>query len=107
MEVEKLQLTAGFIEAALKICESLRRDGYWADFIDPSSGLPYLGKYTKAKFCNTDDRYKHMGYRITHFGCCKVLEHGAWGKNAFVGTIFTDAPIYSAALVEILGYEKD
>lgn len=29
-----------FVTAAQEICESFKDDGYWADFIDPSSGRP-------------------------------------------------------------------
>ncbi|VDD91436.1 unnamed protein product [Enterobius vermicularis] len=114
MELERLQLTAGasltrfqFIEAALRICEILRKYGYWADFIDPSSGKPYLSKSTRGTLPANDERYRTLGFRVTDFGCCKVLEHGSWGTHAFVGTIFTDAPLHSAALTEILAVDKD
>lgn len=107
MELERLQLTSGFIESALTICSALKRCGYWADFIDPSSGRPYLGKYTNSTLCDTDDRYRSLGFRVTDLGCCKVLEHGSWGTKAFVGTIFTNAPIHSPALSEILAQAKE
>lgn len=92
MEQERDALTASFISSATAITTTLRRCGYWADFIDPSSGRPYLGKFTNYTLFETDDAYKEMGFRIEDLGCCKVLQHIAWGSNAFVGTLFTDAP---------------
>lgn len=29
-----------YVETAQKLCLSLEKNGYWADFIDPSSGRP-------------------------------------------------------------------
>jgi len=92
MEVERMKLTCSFVEAATAICNYLEQQGYWADFIDPTSGRPYLSRYTNASLFETDDRYRHLGFQIEDLGCCKVLKHVQWGTRAFVGTIFTDAP---------------
>ncbi|VDM39273.1 unnamed protein product [Toxocara canis] len=62
----------------------------------------YLGKFTNATLFETDDRYRSLGFKITDLGCCKILEHALWGTNAFVGTIFTDAPVNSEAVSEII-----
>ena len=54
------------------MCESLRADGYWADFIDPASGRPYLGPFTNATLFETDGRFRHLGMDVEDLGCCKV-----------------------------------
>lgn len=38
-----LILSLQFIDAAKQICEQLQDSGFWCDFIDPTSGRPYLG----------------------------------------------------------------
>ena len=40
IEAEKDRLLNVFMQFARAICEQLRAQGYWADFIDPCSGLP-------------------------------------------------------------------
>lgn len=48
--------------------------------------------------------YDYFVYEEMFYGTYKfeILEHALWGTNAFVGTIFTDAPLGSAAVGEIL-----
>lgn len=102
MEEERDKLTASFVMSANAICTTLRRCGYWADFIDPSSGRPFLEAYTNHTLFETHDAYKQMGFRIEDLGCCKVLQHACWGSHAFVGTIFTNAPVESTIVQDML-----
>lgn len=38
--ITEVFLAVQFIAGAKEICHALQKDGFWADFIDPSSGLP-------------------------------------------------------------------
>ncbi|GMT09412.1 hypothetical protein PFISCL1PPCAC_709, partial [Pristionchus fissidentatus] len=107
METERDTLTASFISAASSICSTLQRCGYWADFVDPASGRPYLGKFVNTSLFETDDAYRKMGFKVEDLGCCKVLQHATWGSRAFVGTIFTDAPVDSQIVQDMIAKLRD
>eukprot|EP00794_Sanderia_malayensis_P003013 gene3013-3471_t len=91
VEAEREALFEIFVENAKQVCELLHSAGYWADFIDPSSGQAFFGKHTNATLFETDERFNHLGFEIDDLGCCKVIRHKLWGAKVFVGTIFTNA----------------
>jgi hypothetical protein len=101
VETEREQLLANFISGASDICQALKQAGYWADFIDPSSGRPYFGAYTNATLFETDDRYRKFGFEINDLGCCKVISHKLWGSHAYIGSLFTNAPMDHPAIGEL------
>jgi hypothetical protein len=102
MEVERMQLMSMFIELANTICVSLHHSGYWADFVDPRSGRPYLGRYADTQVFETDDRYRHLSFDVENVGPCKMVKTVPWGEQPFFGSIFTDAPIKSDTLRDII-----
>ncbi|XP_069011308.1 LOW QUALITY PROTEIN: methylmalonic aciduria and homocystinuria type D homolog, mitochondrial-like [Embiotoca jacksoni] len=92
VEQERDQMLDKFVDGAKEICCALQKEGFWADFIEPSSGLAFFGSYTNNTLFETDDRYRHLGFQIEDLGCCRVIRHSLWGTHVFVGTIFTNAP---------------
>ncbi|XP_023678095.1 metabolism of cobalamin associated Db isoform X1 [Paramormyrops kingsleyae] len=100
---EREELLDKFVSGAKEICFALRTAGFWADFIDPSSGLAYFGLYTNNTLFETDERYRHLGFQIEDLGCCKVIRHSLWGTRVFVGTVFTSAPPDSVIIRRLQG----
>lgn len=101
VEEERECLLEQFVCNAMEMCNSLQNAGFWADFIDPSSGKPYMGDHTNHTMFETDERYKHFGFEIEDLGCCKVIRHHVWGTHLYVGCLFTNAPANHPVLVEM------
>ncbi|NP_001090000.1 uncharacterized protein LOC735071 [Xenopus laevis] len=101
VENEREILIEKFINGAKEICYALRTEGYWADFIDPLSGLAYFGPYTNNTLFESDERYRHLGFKVEDLGCCKVIRHSIWGTHVVVGSIFTNAPSESPIMKKL------
>ncbi|KAK7499380.1 hypothetical protein BaRGS_00009355 [Batillaria attramentaria] len=93
VETEREELLDTFMHGAMEICNCLQKNGFWSDFIDPSTGKPFRGPHTNAVFFETDERYRKLGFQIDDLGCCKVIRHPVWGTHAFVSCLFTTAPV--------------
>ncbi|CAG2160267.1 unnamed protein product [Oppiella nova] len=102
VELEREDFFEKFVSNAKTVCEELQSSGYWADFIDPYSGQPFLSDHTNETLFETDDRFVHLGFRIEDLGCCKAIYHPKWATHVIVGTIFTTAPHNSPALSKLI-----
>lgn len=102
VEEERERLLQTFIQGATQICHELWAEGHWADFIEPSSGLPFFGPYTNLPLFETDDRVSSLGFTVDDLGCCRVLRHALWGTHVFMGTIFTSANAKDSGVMEAL-----
>ncbi|EEB13480.1 conserved hypothetical protein [Pediculus humanus corporis] len=63
-----------FVWAAQEICIKLKSTGYWADFINPFSGRPYLSPFYKSTLYETDERFRCLGFEIRKSGNCKIIQ---------------------------------
>jgi len=93
VEEEREKLLETFIQGASEVCLAFEEAGFWADFIDPTSGRAFKGAHTNFTMFETDERYRRLGMEIRDLGCCKVVSHPVWGTYSFIGTLFTDAPV--------------
>lgn len=65
-DCERQRITENFVIMARKVVRQLTAAGYWADFIDPSSGRPYLSpRYLSvAALYETDERYASSTFTL-------------------------------------------
>mmetsp|Transcript_39010 Transcript_39010/g.105660 ORF Transcript_39010/g.105660 Transcript_39010/m.105660 type:complete len:250 (+) Transcript_39010:129-878(+) len=92
VEFEKDRCLNVFMDFGKAICEQLRSCGYWADYIDPCSGLPMLTPNCNKVYSEVDGMQMLMHYPIMNAAMCKILLHPKWGSAVYPATVFTDAP---------------
>lgn len=93
VEEEKDRLLETFADWAKTICEKLIREGHFADYIDPCSGLPMIHRNTNTVYSEVDALTTLLGYPFANAGCCKVILHPKWGSAVYPATMFTNAPL--------------
>ncbi|KAM3857064.1 cobalamin trafficking protein CblD-like [Diretmus argenteus] len=102
-EQDRDQLIHKFVSGAKEMCFALWTAGYWADFIDPATGVAFFGSPSSQTTLRTDEELRHLGFQIEASGSCTVIRHVLRGTPLFVGTVFTNAPTYSSAIARLQG----
>ncbi|KAM4601833.1 cobalamin trafficking protein CblD-like [Polymixia lowei] len=102
-EQNRDRLLHRFVSGAKEMCFALWTAGYWADFIDPATGMAFFGSPSSQTTLGTDDELRHLGFHIEASGSCTVIRHVLRGTPLFVGTVFTNAPTYSPAIARLQG----
>jgi len=92
IEQEKDRLLNVFLLFGKYICEQLRSKGYWADYIDPCSGLPMISLNCNKVYSEVDGMECLLNYKSYNAGFCKILTHPKWGSAVYPATIFAFAP---------------
>lgn len=92
IELEKDRLLNCFLEFGEELCKKIRQAGYWADYIDPCSGLPMITKSCNKVYSEVDGMGCLLNYRAYNAGFCKILTHPRWGSAVYPATIFCHAP---------------
>jgi len=93
IEKEKDRLLNVFIQLGREVCERINAKGYWADFIDPCSGLPMLSLNCNKVYSEVDGMEVLLNYKAYNAGFCKILTHPKWGSAVYPATIFLHCPI--------------
>jgi Methylmalonic aciduria and homocystinuria type D protein len=96
VEGEKDRLLNIFVAFARPFCESVLAAGYWADFMDPCSGLPMLTSNCNKVYSDVDGMECCLGYRSYNAGFCKVLLHPKWQSRVYPSTVFACVPRHLA-----------
>ncbi|XP_072227432.1 metabolism of cobalamin associated Da [Leuresthes tenuis] len=102
-EPDRDQLLNKFVSGAKEMCFALWTAGYWADFIDPTTGTAFFAAPPGQTALRTDEQLAHLGFHIEVSGSCTVIRHILRGTPLFVGTVFTNAPTNSAAIARLQG----
>mmetsp|Transcript_24107 Transcript_24107/g.37195 ORF Transcript_24107/g.37195 Transcript_24107/m.37195 type:complete len:194 (+) Transcript_24107:178-759(+) len=92
IEMEKDRLLNVFMDFGRTFCERVRAKGYWADYIDPCSGLPMLTKHCNKVYSEVDGMEVLLNYRSYNAGFCKILTHPKWGSAVYPASVFVHAP---------------
>mmetsp|Transcript_23162 Transcript_23162/g.48437 ORF Transcript_23162/g.48437 Transcript_23162/m.48437 type:complete len:207 (-) Transcript_23162:284-904(-) len=92
IEQEKDRLLNVFISFGQYICDQLRAKGFWADYIDPCSGLPMISLNCNKVYSEVDGMECLLNYKAYNAGFCKILTHPKWGSAVYPATIFAHAP---------------
>ncbi|KAF7688345.1 hypothetical protein HF521_014351 [Silurus meridionalis] len=105
-ELNSQQLLDNFINGAKEICFLLWRGGYWADFIDPSSGRAYFGPLSHDQVLEADQG-RHSGFHIEDVASCRLTVHILRDTHTFAGTLITNAPSGSLIMRRLRGHAPD
>ena len=91
IEAEKDRLLNVFLSFAHDFCQKIQKLGYWADYIDPCSGLPMLTRNCNKVYSEVESMQVLLNYRAYSAGFCKILVHPKWGSSVYPATMFVRA----------------
>lgn len=93
-----------FVLAAQGMCNKLKAEGYWADFINPFSGRPYLSTHQNQQLYEADEKFHCIGFEIENLAECKIITNTIEGYKKFNGSLFTTAPASVLQLKNLFNY---
>ncbi|KAK9802671.1 hypothetical protein WJX73_003630 [Symbiochloris irregularis] len=91
IEAEKDRLLERFVKFAVDVCEQLAQQGYWADYIDPCSGLPMVHR-SNTVYSEVEAASTLLKFQTANAGGCKVLLHPRWKTFVYPATMMAKCP---------------
>jgi len=90
---EKDALLERFAAWADAVSARLRARGFWADAVDPCSGLARATPHSHAPYPEVDAFETLLRWRTSDAGGCRLLLHPRWGSAVYPATLFARAPL--------------
>jgi hypothetical protein len=90
---EKDALLERFAAWADAVGARLRARGFWADAVDPCSGLARATPHSHVPYPEVDAFETLLRWRTSDAGGCRLLLHPRWGAAVYPATLFARAPL--------------
>uniref|UniRef100_A0A061SNK9 Atp-binding cassette sub-family d member 1 n=1 Tax=Tetraselmis sp. GSL018 TaxID=582737 RepID=A0A061SNK9_9CHLO len=96
-----------FLGWASRLSAALSRRGYWANAVDPRTGLALFGQQGAA-YSEAQGAAALLGYTACNTGVCDVVSHPVHGTRIYPATLATTAPLEAlqAALEAVAAEER-
>mmetsp|Transcript_37541 Transcript_37541/g.149701 ORF Transcript_37541/g.149701 Transcript_37541/m.149701 type:complete len:173 (+) Transcript_37541:2004-2522(+) len=89
---EKDRLLERFLVWAKGLRSKLEEKGFWSDFTDPCTGLPYNGDSSGSIYPDVDGFERLLRYSVDGSMGCRIMSHPKWRFSSYPATFFTAAP---------------
>jgi hypothetical protein len=93
VDAEKDALLVRFTSWAGAVCQCLAEAGFWADYVDPCSGLLVRDRKSNVLYPEVDSMGVLLRYKVLDAGPCHILLHPRWGSACYPASMMTTAPL--------------
>lgn len=93
VEADKDKLLERFTAFAVAATSALEANGFWADYVDPCSGLPMRHREGGGAYGEVQALVTLRGFATANAGCCTIVLHPRWGSSVYPASLVTTAPV--------------
>ncbi len=89
------EMRRGLLERFDEWCAAVRPalDPFWSDASCPVEGCAHFGSRTSVIYNELEGLTTLLKYQSVPVGCCGIVLHPSWGRQAYPVTFFTTAPL--------------